>query len=293
MIIKVLPFADGAKKELMESSGAGKRIFKTEIDMYSKAIPKIEEALRAIGNNTEIVGKCLYTAEEPEMILIFEDLTKDNFKAIDSWGGDWNLGKKAIEKLAKLHAVSFKSGQEGESFFQEFQGSFFNDDAILEIPMFRDGFKNFLELLKSNPEFSEYVPKFEKIVENKPLQKATKLIKAVSNGDKVHLLVLNHGDFHIKNIMYTEKDGELDDVRLIDFQGSAWGPAVFDLTYMLYMLLDDESRLNRRNEIIHYYFTHLIESLKNLKFEGELPKLTELYKDFLTYKDFGKNIQFF
>lgn len=288
MIIKIMPFAEGSKKEMMEATGIGKTLFEVEIDTYSKALPKIEAALRAAGDNTEIVGKCFYTAVEPELILIFEDLTIDNYKAIDKWGGDWELGKKSLEKLAKWHAVTFKSSVEGDEDFKKFNVTLFNDEQALQMPMFRDGFKNFFDMLQSTPEFSEYVPIFEKIMANNPLQKATNIFKAYKNGDPAHLYVLNHGDFHIKNVMYTEKDdGKVDDVKLVDFQLSFWGPAVIDLTYMLYMLIDGESRLNRRNEIIYHYFTCFTETLKQLKFAGEFPKLTDLYKDFLTYKDFG------
>lgn len=92
--------------------------------------------------------------------------------------------------------------------------------------------------------------------------------------------------------MFTETDsGKADDVLLVDFQMCIWAPAVIDLIYMLYMMLNDYDRIHRRKEITHYYFEIFTETLKTSKFTGEYPKLVELYKDFITYKDFGEYLK--
>lgn len=285
LIVKTMPFVDGPKKEMLESMN----IFDVEIKMYNEVIPKFEKILNDIGDDTQLSGNCLYAASDPQEILIFEDLTKKHYKTVTNWGGNWEVGKKAIAKLAKWHAMSYKMVNEGDPSLQKFTKNGFNDDKIKEVPMFKYGFRDFVEMLKKHPEFEPYTSRFEKLASNDPISKTQALYNAFVNGDKANLYVLNHGDFHIKNLMFTEKDdGKVDDVLLVDFQLCIWGPAVIDLIYMLYMMMDDESRIHRRNEIIYYYFETLTKTLGQLKFTGDYPKLTDLYKDFITYKDFGR-----
>lgn len=283
-IVKTMPFVEGNKKDMLDGMG----VFDVEIEMYANVIPKFEEILRSAGDHTQLGAKCLYSSFEPQEILIFEDLTKKNYITVDDFKGNWDIAIKAIEKLAKWHAISFKLVNEGNTDLLKFNKGFFGDAKIREIPMFRDGYKHFIDLLKRHAEFSEYVPKFEKLYAKDHITQAQKVFRAVSNGCD-NIFVLNHGDFHIKNVMFTEKDrGEIDDVMLIDFQICIWAPAANDLIYMLYTFLDNDSRMNRRDEIIYHYFNIFTQTLKMLKYSGDFPKLTDLYKDLITYKDFGK-----
>lgn len=283
-----MPFVEGAKKDMLDGMG----IFDTEIKMYTSVIPKFEETLRSAGDYTQLGAKCLYSSFEPQEVLIFEDLTKKNYITVDNFSGNWNIAKKAIEKLAKWHAVSYKLVKEGNTDLLKFEKGFFGDKKLREIPMFRDGYKLFIDMLKTNTEFVEYVPKFERLFAKDHITQAQQLFRAVSNGCD-NIFVLNHGDFHIKNIMFTEKNhGEIDDVMLIDFQICIWGPAANDLIYMLYTFLDNESRINRRDELIYYYFSNFTKTLRKLQYSGQFPKLTDLYKDLITYKDFGRLYRF-
>lgn len=285
LIIKTMPFVDGPKKELL----GGFNIFEVETRMYKEVIPKFEKALRNAGDLTQLGGKCVYAAKDPQDVIIFEDLTKQDYRAAKNWGGSWEVGKKAIEKLAKWHAVSFKMVNEGDKSLQTFLNNAFTNDKLGEFPMFKTGFSDFVKILKKEPELQQFAQKFELLLSDNPLSKTQNLFKAFSNGIEANLFVLNHGDFHIKNLMFTEKDdGEVDDVLLVDFQLCIWGPAAIDLIYMLYMMMDEETRLYRRNEIIHYYFEIFTQTLDMLKYSGEYPKLTGLYKDFITFKDFGE-----
>ncbi|KAL5284437.1 hypothetical protein ACFFRR_006625 [Megaselia abdita] len=282
VIVKVMPFVDGPKKDSLDVS-----LFETEISMYTEIIPDFEETLREAGDNTVIGGKCVYAALKPHPIIIFEDLTQQNYKSVSNWGGDWEITKKAIQKLGRWHALSYKSFKDGNNDLQKFSSNFFSGDKMIEFPPFGSAYTNFLEMLKGTKEFYPYVEKFEKIAQNEPLVKVQNIYKAFFNGEKANLFVLTHSDFHIKNFMILENEaGEVQDVKLIDFQLCIFAPAIIDLIYLIYMTLDSESRIHRRNEIIHYYYEVFLKTLEKLKFEGEIPKLTDIYKDMITFKDF-------
>ncbi|KAL5290652.1 hypothetical protein ACFFRR_010174 [Megaselia abdita] len=282
LMIKTMPFVDGPKKEMLE----GMNMFDIEIKMYKEVIPKFEKMLKEIGDNTQLSGKCLHSSSEPYEVLVFEDLSKDNYKTVTTWGGNLEISKGAIEKLAKWHALSFKMVSDGNTNLQTFTKNGFTDGNMLETPTFKYGFKNFVDMIKREPELQQYSSKFEKIVSGDPFAESLSVYRAFVRNEKASLFVLNHGDFHIKNLMFKgEDDGKVDDVRLVDFQMCIWGPAVIDLTYMLYMMMDEE-RIPRRQEMIHYYFEIFSDTLKKLKYTGEFPKLADIYKDFITYRNF-------
>lgn len=287
LIVKTMPTVDGAKKEFMDVS-----LFETEIKMYTETIPQFQKSLKDSGDDTEIGGKCVYGSLTPYPVIMFEDLTTLNYKPVSSWAGDWEITKKAVSKLAKWHALSYKSYIEEDKNPKSFRSNFFSGDKRLTFPAFANSYKNFLTTLKQHGDLFQFIPKFERLAADEPLLKIQNIYE--DSRAEANLFVLNHSDFHIKNFMYLENDsGELIDVKLIDFQLCIWAPAVIDLIYMMYMCLDVESRLQRRDEIIHFYYSDFIETLNKLNFSGPVPKLTDIYKDFITFKDFGKSGKYF
>ncbi|KAL5273270.1 hypothetical protein ACFFRR_000188 [Megaselia abdita] len=282
LIVKIFP--GGLQKDMLESIGG---LFETEIQMYNNVIPAFEKLLKITGDNTVIGGKCIYSSLTPEKVLVFEDLTKLNYKPITNWGGNWMIAEKAAEKLAKWHAVSFKMLSEGHSGLHKFSEHLYSGEVFKMIPLYKDGFQDFLEMMKSHSEFAEYVQNFTRIVARQPLLKTQKLFKSGFNELPANIYVLNHGDFHIKNVMFLENDmGEIEDLKLVDFQLCVIGPAVIDLIYMLYMFLDDKDRLERRENMIKFYFNTFLKTLKSLNFTGKLPKMVDLKKDFLLFKEY-------
>lgn len=283
LIVKTMPFVNGPKKDFLEKVD----LFKLEISIYSDVIPVFEKVLIEANDDTQIACKCLYTSVTPHKTMVFEDLARRNFKCPDFADKLSPISMKALEKLAKWHALSFKLNADDGQISKNFKFGTFECFPLEEFPLFRDGFNLFLDMLKKESEFKDYVPKFEKLIADNVLIKALRGYKSFTNGDHANLFVLNHGDAHLKNTMMAETGSDLD-VLLIDFQACYWGPAVMDLTYFLYLSIDSESRASKRDEIIYTYFKIFTETLKNIGFTGSFPKLTDLYKDFLTYKDYGK-----
>lgn len=179
LIVKAMPFADGPKKDLLE----GMNMFDIEIQMYKEVLPKFENMLKIIGDDTQLSGKCIHAGTEPFAVLIFEDLTKEKYKTVTNWGGSWEIGKKAVEKLAKWHALSFKLVSEGDYSLQNFTSNGFTDGNLLETPLFKFGFKNFVDMLRKEKELQQYLPKFESLLSEDPLSKSIAALKAFRNGE--------------------------------------------------------------------------------------------------------------
>ncbi|KAL5273151.1 hypothetical protein ACFFRR_000106 [Megaselia abdita] len=277
-----MPFVDGPKKELLGQSD----IFEIETSMYNDVIPKFEKILKEANDDTQIGCKCLYSCLEPHKTMVFEDLTRKNFRCPGNFGDNmFDVAMKALNKLAKWHAISYKLNADDGKISKEFQNGALTDMNFDDIPMYRDGISFFIDMLKNEPDFKDYIPKFEKLKADNFLKKATRAYASSKTGEFANLFVLNHGDFHLKNTMMADNNGELE-VLLIDFQICFWGPAAIDLTYFLYMSIDTETRATKRNEIIYTYFETFTETLKQIGFTGRIPKLSNLYKDFLSFKDY-------
>lgn len=103
LIIKTMPEIEGHKKEMIGNS----HIFKTEIDMYSKALPKFEEILHAAGDETKLCAECFYYSLEPRQLMIFEDLLPQGYIVVRDREATTEELHAAFTKLAKIHAVSF------------------------------------------------------------------------------------------------------------------------------------------------------------------------------------------
>ena len=70
-------------------------------------------------------------------------------------------------------------------------------------------------------------------------------------------------------------------------QISCYGPAVIDIFCSIQMLFDADLRQNHRDEMIRYYFSIFIDTLRNVKYTGKLPTLEDLYSDMFKCKEFG------
>ena len=124
--------------------------------------------------------------------------------------------KSALVKLAKLHAVSFVLAQTENtapmvSHYQ--QGIFFNDQVLKNDVMY-GGYDQFVELLKQHEQLKVYLPKFENLKEQ-VLEGCKNLYRSYNNGERQDIFVLNHGDFHIKNLLFKfNRQMECEDVMM-------------------------------------------------------------------------------
>ncbi|XP_055918985.1 uncharacterized protein LOC129951021 [Eupeodes corollae] len=273
MIIKTMPEIEGNKKELFEKSF----IFETEIGMYSKTIPKFHEELRNIGDDTILGAKALYYSLQPRKVIVFEDIALKGYGVLSERMANMEEAKMAFLKLSKWHALSYKLASEGDTNVSSYCESFFNRNDLEKIPFMTGGIKNFIDKIDTIDELRKYVPHLRRLAEDL-LKKCIASTKAYRDKSPKGIFVLNHGDFHFKNIM-VKRNGEkkLVDVMLIDFQMCSFGPAILDVMYGIYMLLDPKLRSTYFDEIMYFYCSNFIDTLKKLKFQGEIPKITDFY----------------
>jgi len=97
---------------------------------------------------------------------------------------------------------------------------------------------------------------------------------------KSKLKVLCHGDFHAKNLMFRFNSNSLaEEAMLLDFQTTIWNSMALDIIYSLNLMIDTDLSLEHEDEVIYYVFEKFQLGLKQLNFNGKVPKFSDLKSD--------------
>ncbi|XP_011176499.1 uncharacterized protein LOC105208389 [Zeugodacus cucurbitae] len=282
VIVKTLP-EEGNKHDMLSQS----QLFETEINMYNVTLPKIAHILKIHGDPITLAPRILYCSLKPHKIIVLEDISEQGFEMMRNRFPTENEMKKIYRKLAKLHAVSYMMAQcEEYKNVTQYQCGICSSDSILEYEMFKSAIHNFIKLLTSQPEVDIYAPKFQ-AMESEVLRKCHELFCAHRNGIKTEALVLNHGDFHLKNLMFKfDENSQMQDFIMVDFQLSVYAPPIIDLTYSKYMMCSSLMR-NNYNIYLRTYFEQFNQTLRAINYHGDYLKYCELKLSSLRHRHFS------
>lgn len=156
-------------------------------------------------------------------------------------------------------------------------------------PFITSGLTNFLELLDSRPEFAKYRPYFRNIA-NTYMNLFVDIVEEYRKNKQPNgYYVLCHGDFHLRNMMFKHNtsDQSIEDCMLIDYQICNICPITIDLIYATYMLLSPENRQHNLEELIEFYFSTFVQTLKQIGYKGELPNFAEFQRQMTRHNFYG------
>ena len=136
----------------------------------------------------------------------------------------------------------------------------------------------FQEVLRSWGGFDDYIAKLE-VYRTEFIENGKNLYQPDPNGYNV----INHGDFHVKNLLFKKNGADIEDFFFLDYQICVLASPCVDLFYALYNMISDENRRNRRAEIIHDYHNEFTRTLKRLGFIGKIPSLIQLQMDLIKH----------
>lgn len=196
---------------------------------------------------------------------MFDDLTVQEYQVVyDSL--DFKQLLPIVDKIAKYHAMSVVLLQKGHTEVTQYEKGLNSAMKDMFAPMVSH-FDRVADIVKT-------WPGFEKIGEQmKTLgpKMADIIIKHDTTIDKDRFFVLNHGDFHLRNLMF-QKDaqGELTNGIFLDFQMPVFTTPAMDLNGLLNMMGNAEVR-KRKDEVLKLYHDQLVASLKLYGYEGKLP----------------------
>ncbi|XP_023293693.2 uncharacterized protein LOC111676915 [Lucilia cuprina] len=284
LVLKTLPDS-GTKADFLQQS----KVFETEISMYTESLPKIEKILAECGEPTKLAAEIIYHSLQPRKVIIFEDLCEIGYDTLRTRYLTEKELRMIFRKVAKLHAVTFMLGQSetDHTYVTKYDEGIFCNSAIMEMDLISGGIFKFIEMLAQHDKLKVYLEKV-KAMQPEMNERCKALYNAYKlNSNQKEIFVLNHGDFHMKNLMFKfNSEQQADDLIMVDYQICCYAPVTIDLIYSQYMMMCPEYRL-RRNEFMQYYFGEFIRVLKKINYEGELPKYSDFQIANLRYRHFA------
>lgn len=157
-------------------------------------------------------------------------------------------------------------------------------------------FAAFIDVAKGWKEFERFLPNLESFSK----VYLSQILKTFSvNTNEFGINVLNHSDFHLKNVLFKENAEDFYFVRIpvdcaktvneqpwhftfqVDFQICNFATPAIDLIYALYYFVSPENRKNHRSEFIATYYNQFVESLKKFGYLKVPPSLIDLQVELL------------
>lgn len=268
VIVKRTP-TSGIQADFIQNSP----LFEIEMDMYNGPLIEIENLLRSVDDYSNIQPKLIYQSNKPIPVIVLEDLGAKCYTKITSQIDSFDATKKIFQRLAKFHAASFYLINERRLDLSRFNTSMFEmNDPIIREKFLTEPIDVFIRVLSKRDGYQSYIPKLKKFRENF-LDIGLNLYRPDPNGYNV----LNHGDFHVKNLLFKkDEEDRIVDFYFLDFQVSIAAPPCVDLYYALYNMISDEDRLKRRDEIIAYYHSEFTKMLEKFGYIRAIPTLLDL-----------------
>lgn len=160
--------------------------------------------------------RILFSSLEPRKVIILEDLKEQGYEMMRNRHPTESEMKAIYRKLAKLHAASYVLGQSEDSeYITQHQNGMCGSELVLEHGIFKNGIGQFIEFLETQQEFQEYARKFQ-AMKYDILKKSHELFSVYKNGKQNEILVLNHGDFHLRNLMFKfDENSQMQDFILV------------------------------------------------------------------------------
>lgn len=249
-------------------------LYPREIQVYSELLPQIQKLLEAVGDLTQFAPKCLYSTNVPKMMLFFEDMKELGYSVIEKENQmDVDTAFLVLEKLAKLHAASAVLKEKNPSVMNQYlEGPISKNPNRQDFLIFYRLITRTLALIAENEWSSEWKSIAAKL---KALEHTIneKGCDVYTRNDKC-FNVFNHDDIWLPNILFKKKD-----VLFIDFQLSFYGSLGIDLNYMFYGTLKETTRISFKDQLIRSYHEQLVKTLKDLKYEKEIPSLDFIYEE--------------
>ncbi|KAK7872614.1 hypothetical protein R5R35_001951 [Gryllus longicercus] len=281
-IVKSLPPGEFMQMWILQSG-----IFRTEISVYSKALPNMYTfADSRLGETFKRFTPRFYQTTRPNT-LILEDLKTQKFTMVPRKDRlDYTHAKLVLLYLARFHALSIAYSASHSDFFSDFEETMFSEK-------FRQFFDQFfppiagtlIAAVKSWDGFGDIVKKLERN-QSKFVDKLLEVCKPAEKFTNV----LAHGDCWMNNILFEySESGEPIDLRFVDFQASRKSSPAIDLHYFLFTSLQNEVRNKKFDDLLQIYCNEVARFAKQLGYNESIFTYDELRQEMDRTLFFGFN----
>jgi Domain of unknown function (DUF227). len=262
------------------------RAFIKEETMYQKILPAMKILALRMKSNIPLMTFAPKYFECPKQdTLVLEDLKESGFKLVDRRKRlDFDHSLLVVRKLAEFHATSIALHHEDGSYMESFSEGHYTQ-------IMYDGVKSFFnqtfDALICNLEkwggFERSISKLEKLSE-----KATDIMMEQIRPRDGGIVVLNHGDVWVNNLMFKySRDGQVEDVRFFDFQLARFTSPAIELHFFFCLSIQEEVLFHKFYDLIEEYYLVLSEKLECYKCDPNLVSLLKLKKEMKNTAEFA------
>jgi Ecdysteroid kinase-like family len=207
LIIKTVPFEGDKSEAPLLVDG---RIFVRESQVYSNVMVDMQRLLKQSGDDVELGPRLIYSSNAPAWFLVFEDLVERGYQPKTSLLNFEEM-KMVMTKIGKWHATSYYLGKmDAQTPVTEYESLLFDEEITDLDALFGDAFRYLRKAVEKWPGDNGLIlEKLDSATKNW-FARGQAAYKEVSD-----FCVMNHGDFHFKNIMFKYQNGVLDDLLFV------------------------------------------------------------------------------
>lgn len=255
-------------------------VFPVEAGMFQEIVPEFEKLYAAAGMNLKFTANS-YELAATENYILLENLKMQGFQNINRLNGlDRSHTECVLKKLAQWHAASAVRVATRGPFPAQYCTGFFKPETHEFFKQMTEAnTKTLLECIKEYKNSDLFYDKVAKMQE-----KIGDELFTYIEPDLGEFNVLNHGDCWSNNIMFRYDGlGNIADTYFVDLQMPRYCSPVYDLIYLLLSSTELDIKLEKFDYFIKFYYDHLVENLKRLKYSQIMPTLKEIHQMIFKY----------
>uniref|UniRef100_A0A1B6L5F5 CHK kinase-like domain-containing protein n=1 Tax=Graphocephala atropunctata TaxID=36148 RepID=A0A1B6L5F5_9HEMI len=263
LIVKT-PLASGEMKHFLEKTG----VYRVECEVYNEILPRMFKI-----KDLNCTAKSYFCPIEKSLVL--EDLKLSGFKMVDRLKQlDFPHCRLVLERLGQLHALSVAVHRKDPELLPGTGVHLMYNDKASEPDkkQLRNIIGAMITALVGEIEEVEGCSKYADAIRDgidSHWDKALKFLR--SNGDD--FCVFNLGDLWTNNMMFKyNENGEVVDVKFIDFQNALFSTFAVDLNYFWWSSANEGVRENHREELFEVYRRSLNKTLDDIGCSEHLTK---------------------
>lgn len=253
-----------------------KMLFEREIGIYESYIPELREfikkKMKSTSENEELIESFTKSVKyfgtiviDDCLKMVMEDMKEYGFKmALKPNNLDSKWCEAILERLAKYHGSSFAFRDQEPEKYDKFVKSF-------PVNFFKTPFPGFIKLMdmkvaEAIQDISQCfeassidLTKLKKFGDN-PYGTLYEMLDQVTEEDKG---IIIHGDCWTNNMLFKYTQNEIEQVCLLDFQGSHLGSPVLDISTFIFVCCHLENP-EKIHWYLDFYYTRLAHWITTL-----------------------------